>query len=138
MNKRSGDPVAWSCLDDEQREIIREWYEHIKELDRADEADRARKENVRAGAQLFGLIPFAVYCAYEGFFYEGWLSFLLALPICYVMCTFIHMVFDSIFYQVNYKGRCEESPISWIAIVLQCIAAVGVSYLALSALTSML
>lgn len=57
---RTGDPRAWSCLSDEQRDIICEWYygrclEHYRE-------DKARSEHIerkRNNAMYFAISPFA-------------------------------------------------------------------------------
>lgn len=38
-DKRWGDPEAWSCLDDEQRDIIKKWYDGICESKREQEAE---------------------------------------------------------------------------------------------------
>lgn len=97
-------------------------------------------KNVQAHvcAGYFGLIPFAVFSAYEGFFYEGWLSFLLAIPLCYTMCAFVYLLFSDAFYHFNYEKRntSDGRDLSWFVIVLEIIAAIGISYLVIAVLVS--
>lgn len=42
---RFGDPEAWGCLNDEQREIIRKWYHGVWELQTEEKKRQAEKEN---------------------------------------------------------------------------------------------
>lgn len=48
QNKRWGDPVAWKCLDDEQRDIIKEWYDDLNK--RRDEEKRELLKKCRSAA----------------------------------------------------------------------------------------
>jgi hypothetical protein len=55
---RIGDPDAWSCLTNEQRDQIAEWYDRINEYHRE---DLKKERSVRSGACFFYAIPIAVY-----------------------------------------------------------------------------
>lgn len=93
----------------------------------------------RVGAGYFGIIPFAVFAAYEGFYREGILSFLLALPLSYIVCFIIYTLFSDAFYHFNYEKRSAEEegkPLSWITVLLEAAAAVGISCIAIVLLAS--
>jgi hypothetical protein len=55
---RAGDPDAWSCLSDEQRDQIAEWYNKIEAYH---QEDIKTEKSIRSGACYFYAIPFAVY-----------------------------------------------------------------------------
>lgn len=107
-------------------------------MDKRSEDKGLQQVRARVGAGYFGIIPFAVFAAYEGYYREGLLSFLLALPLSYIVCFVIYMLFSDAFYHFNYEKRSAKDgkPLSWIVVLLQAAAAVGISYLAIVFLVS--
>lgn len=55
---RRMDPECWSCLTDEQRDIINEWYEDVRQ---ADEEELKGAVAVWKNSYLFSAIPFAAF-----------------------------------------------------------------------------
>lgn len=66
-NDRTGDPEAWKCLDDDQREIIHEWYQKVCEYDNK---DKKIEETRELYSTLFLSIPITVFY-HHGFSSSG-------------------------------------------------------------------
>lgn len=61
-NIRKGDPACWSCLTDEQRDTICEWY---CDMQLYDLEKQEKKDNAVSVSSYFALIPIAVGTAYH-------------------------------------------------------------------------
>lgn len=121
MDKRSGDPFAWRCLDDEQREIIHEWYEKVCESDRK---KWDWEKRVIKGSGFFALLPFAAFIARNQMDGKLW-EFLVYLGSGFLVCAFVYGLFSNAYYYFNYERRSEPPTI--IGIVFQSIVAVFIS-----------
>lgn len=80
------DPACWSCLSDEQRDIINEWY-----MDRLveDKEFKKSKEKHECNIRLLGIIPSAVLCTYlYGKHNNSALRFFLNL-LCFLFVNFV-------------------------------------------------
>lgn len=59
---RQGDPAAWKCLSDEQRDTINEWYmECLIEYARRDEEGESEQSSSNFWAAIIGLIPLSLF-----------------------------------------------------------------------------
>ena len=56
-NERWKDPKSWDCLDDAQRETIKNWYEEVLENNKK---NSQKKRPFVEYSTLFGIIPLAV------------------------------------------------------------------------------
>lgn len=114
---RKGDPACWSCLTDEQRDTICEWYcdMQLHGLEKDE-----KKSNVISVSSILALVPFAVAYAYHA---SG--NFLLN----FIAAWFVHWFVFTLFHEAYVyfiESRVDTSG-SRIAKVLSFIgyAAVG-------------
>lgn len=124
MKRSAFDPPEWNCLDDEQRSIIQKWYGKICEQHQKKLTQSARNKEAAA---YFGIIPFAVVMAYMGFAHEGVLSFLIALPVCYLCSGMIYAIFSFFYYRFNHETKEDGHSPHWISVAIQSICAILVS-----------
>jgi hypothetical protein len=116
-NIRKGDPACWSCLTDEQRDTICEWYcdTQLYDLEKQE-----KKSNVISISSILALVPFAVAYAYHatGKFFVN-----------FIAAWFVHWFVFTLFHEIyaNFiESRVDKSE-SRIAKALSFIgyAAVG-------------
>ena len=127
MNERWGDPAAWQCLDDEQREIIKAWYDRVLEMDRK---EHKREKNCMISAGYFALIPFAVAHAY-GYFAGSALKFLFEFAAAFLIYSVIFYVFSDFYKHFNYLHFSGEK-VPRLRVLGQAVIAFLVSFAAVS------
>lgn len=90
---RSQDPTCWSCLSDEQRDIIHEWY-----ISRIIEKDKERKQTERKEtiANCLSLIPFAVFYGVKHCGDMDW-KFVVFSIIAWIFYSFIYFVANQMY-----------------------------------------
>ena len=121
MNKRNGDPSAWSCLNDEQREIIHDWYERVHE---SHAKEWEREKRIIRSAGYFAMLPFATFVAWEHM--DGtWLEFILSFVFGFIVCGIVFFLSSDAYYYINYLRRSD--PPSVIDVVFQCVVAIFIS-----------
>lgn len=121
MDKRNGYPSAWSCLDDEQREIIHDWYERVRE---SDAKEWEREKRIIRGAGYFAMLPFATFVAW-GHMDGTWLEFIISFFVGFIVCGFVFFLLSDAYYYLNYMKKSK--PPSVIDVVFQCVVAVFIS-----------
>lgn len=103
-------PAVWSCLDEEQCEIIAAWYREMQEQEK--KKHRAEIERIICSGFLAGVVPWAVMQAFECR-HEGLLSVLLmgfgAALVAFLVYTFALAL---------YRGspNVEEKPLTAIEV----------------------
>lgn len=126
-NKRWGDPKAWECLNDEQRDIIDEWY---KELLKNDRKPAEREKRCRIDAGYFALIPFAVGYAHK-FLGNTWLSMLeyvFQIVCAWLVYSIVFHIFSDFYFHFNYLTADDNyEKVPKLRVAFQAIVAVIVS-----------
>ena len=124
---RRGDPAAWNCLTDEQRDVICEWY-YKGRIER--EKQEIQQETFNTYAALFALTPFAFAYALTRF-PLGWRMLLestCALIIYWIVFYIFEFGYKS-FLKSEYVPGFGEKP-SKINLWFKNIVALLISFLA--------
>lgn len=127
-NKRWGDPKAWECLNDEQRDIIDEWYKQVSE---SDKKPKEQEKRCRTHSYYFALIPFAVGYAHQ-FLGNTWLStleFIVQIAAAWLVYSIIFHIFSDFYFHFNYLTTDDGyEKIPKLRVAFQVILAVVVSW----------
>lgn len=115
---RWADPKAWDCLDDEQREIIRDWYKWICD---EKEVKQKKKERAKEFASYYALTPFVFAYALQRI--SSFWEFLVNLISALIVYSLIFYIFNYAYIELVSR---EEDKVSRI---LREIVAVVVSFL---------
>lgn len=115
---RWADPKAWECLDDEQREIIHNWYKWI-----CDEKEKKQKrmERTKVFASYYALTPFIFAYALQRI--SSLWEFLVNLVSAFVVYSLIFYIFN--YAYVKFVSREEDK----VSRIIKEIVAVVVSFL---------
>lgn len=89
-NKRWGDPEAWNCLDDAQRDVIHEWYSTVVQNDRE---TREEKLKISRSAADTIVVPLSVWYAVSHLTpAQSWLGFALNLVAALLFFFILSMI----------------------------------------------
>lgn len=101
---RNGDPEAWNCLTDEQRDVIDMWYQNVCREDyEKQKKEEANRDNIYGWKVICGLVPFATwYCEkrHLSMFWEYASSFAVIL----IFQIFVFVLFSRIAEAVDFKA----------------------------------
>ena len=123
-NERWKDPKSWDCLDDAQRETIKNWYEEVLENNKK---NSKKKRPFVEYSTLFGIIPLAVAYSYR-FFETGILSFLGNFVCSWIFFSIVVAAFSKMYREPMCNTRFGYI----INIFFKVVAAIFASLLIIS------
>lgn len=86
-NERWKDPDAWSCLDDNQREIIHDWYVKICKDEKQENEEKKKRSRIAANTIS---IPLSVwYAVSKQSVDEGIVRFIINFALAFVFFIFL-------------------------------------------------
>lgn len=89
-NRRYGDPDAWKCLSDEQRDIIDDWFQEISETNRKEKNNIAEMSWTHS---CLSILPIAVFRAYQTANGVMDVNFFLSVASTWVVYLFVFVLF---------------------------------------------
>lgn len=78
-HKRYNDPFEWKCLNDEQRDVICDWWHRTMARDEAIASGKREADEIYENCTLIARIPLCVYLAFK--IEPSFLSVLLIAPL---------------------------------------------------------
>lgn len=120
---RKGDPYAWRCLSNEDRDVIYEWFQDYKERDTN---DSKHQKEMFDKSTLFAFVPFAVIYGYQAANYESWsLQFLwntIAAYVCFL--AFFSLCREIGEYVIERFSPIRKKSDVWFRVFEVCVAVV--------------